>query len=105
MVIRRTAIFRRSTVPTCNAQSGFAYLWLLFLIAVMGLGLSVASDVYSTVAKRDREKALMTVGRQCQEASGRYHAFRPAGAKRDFPAALEDLLLDPRSPGTVRHLR
>lgn len=105
MVIRSTAAFGRSTVSTRNAESGFAYLWLLFLVAVMGLGLSVASDVYSTVAKRDREKALMAVGRQFQEAIGRYHAFRPAGARREFPASLEDLLRDPRSPGTVRHLR
>ncbi|MDR7152735.1 type II secretory pathway pseudopilin PulG [Hydrogenophaga palleronii] len=105
MVIREEASFRQAALPKGLDQSGFAYLWLLFLIALMGLGLSAASDVYSTVAKRDREKALMAVGRQFQEAIGRYYAFRPAGAKREFPASLEDLLLDPRSPGTVRHLR
>lgn len=88
-----------------RAQSGFSYLWLLLLVGLMGLGLSGASDIYSTVAKREREKELMAIGRQFQEAIRRYREFRPAGARREYPASLEDLLLDPRSPGKLRHLR
>lgn len=88
-----------------RAQSGFSYLWLLLLVGLMGLGLSVASDVYSTVAKREREKELMAVGRQFQEAIRRYREFRSDGGRREYPASLEDLLLDPRSPGKLRHLR
>lgn len=88
-----------------RAQSGFSYLWLLLLVGLMGLGLSVASDIYSTVAKREREKELMAIGRQFQEAIRRYREFRTDGARREYPASLEDLLLDPRSPGKLRHLR
>lgn len=88
-----------------RAQSGFSYLWLLLLVGLMGLGLSVASDVYSTVAKREREKELMAIGRQFQEAIRRYREFRSDGARREYPASLDDLLLDPRSPGKLRHLR
>ncbi len=88
-----------------RAQSGFSYLWLLLLVGLMGLGLSVASDVYSTVAKREREKELMAIGRQFQEAIRRYREFRSDGGRREYPASLEDLLLDPRSPGKLRHLR
>lgn len=88
-----------------RAQSGFSYLWLLLLVGLMGLGLSVASDIYSTVAKREREKELMAIGRQFQEAIRRYREFRTDGARREYPASLDDLLLDPRSPGKLRHLR
>lgn len=86
-------------------QSGFSYLWVLLLVAVMGLGLSVASDMYVTTAKREREKELLAIGRQFQAAIRRYHDFRAGEAQAQYPASLEDLLRDPRAPGTVRHLR
>lgn len=116
-------------------QAGFTYLWVLLLIAFMGVGLTVAVEVDSTAARRDREKELLAIGRQFQVALARYHeagmpmaAGMPAapglpaaagpdgapvapgvtglaGAGREYPASLDDLLQDRRAPGIRRHLR
>lgn len=86
-------------------QAGFAYLWVLMFVALMGLSLTIAAEVDSTASQRDREKALLSIGREFREAIGRYHALRLGGEKGAYPKSLEDLLLDPRAPGTVRHLR
>jgi type II secretory pathway pseudopilin PulG len=85
-------------------QAGFSYLWVLLLVALMGVGLTVAAEMDSTISQRDREKALLATGRQFQIAIGRYHKSA-AGGRNEYPAALEDLLQDARYPGTMRHLR
>jgi hypothetical protein len=86
-------------------QAGFSYLWLLLLVALMELGLVTAVEVESTIVRRDQEKALLAIGRQFQAAIGRYHEGMRVGGRNMYPATLEDLLLDPRFPGTHRHLR
>jgi hypothetical protein len=86
-------------------QAGFSYLWLLLLVALMELGLVTAAEVESTITRRDREKALLAVGRQFQAAIGHYYEEMRVGGRNMYPATLEDLLLDPRFPGTHRHLR
>lgn len=86
-------------------QAGFAYLWVLLLVAFMGVGLTVAVEIDSTVARRDREMELLTIGRQFQTALGRYYESQGVGATKEYPASLEDLLQDSRVPGTRRHLR
>ena len=88
-----------------NTQSGFSYLWVLMLVGLMGLMLAVAGDVYTVVAKREREKELMAIGRQFQEAIRRYRDFRSDDGQSEYPASMEDLLLDSRAPGKLRHLR
>lgn len=93
------------SVQRMRQQSGFSYLWLLMLVALMGFGLSVAGDVHVTLVKREREKELLAIGRQFQTAIRRYHDYRPGGAPPQYPRSLDDLLLDPRAPGTLRHLR
>jgi type II secretory pathway pseudopilin PulG len=82
-----------SGYATRRRSQGFAYLWVLLLVALMGLGLSVAGEVWSTLAKREREKELIFVGRQFQLAIQRYYAFRPAGTKdmKVFPRAASTL--------------
>lgn len=102
-----TRVFDVLRVPARRrrSQSGFSYLWLLMLVALMGLGLSVGGDVYVTVVKREKERELLVIGRQFQEAIRRYRDFRPGGTAPQYPASLDDLLLDSRAPGTLRHLR
>lgn len=85
-------------------QKGFTYLWMLMLVAFMGVGLTVAVEVDSTAARRDRERELLSIGRQFQAAIGRYYEIEVAGRK-EYPASLEDLLQDRRVPGIRRHLR
>lgn len=91
----------------CNVprQRGFAYLWVLLLVAFMGVGLTVAVELDATVAQRDRERELLAIGRQFQGAIGRYYEGQGAGATREYPATLDDLLQDRRVPGIRRHLR
>lgn len=84
---------------------GFAYLWTLLAVALMGVGLTVVGQVYSTSLHREQEQELLFIGREFREALGRYHAVRMTGGREDYPSALEELLKDPRSPAALRHLR
>lgn len=86
-------------------QAGFSYLWLLLLVALLGVGLTVAVEIDATAVQRDREKELIAHGRQFRTAIGRYYEGLQAGGKREYPATLEDLLQDRRVPGVKRHLR
>jgi len=83
--------------------AGFAYLWVLLLVAFMGIGLTVGVEIYTTSVRRDKEAELIAIGRQFRTAIARYYES-PTG-KHDYPASLEDLLQDNRSPGVMRHLR
>jgi len=89
---------------------GFAYLWLLLLVAFMGLSLTIGVQFYSTSVQRDKEYELLAIGRQFRAAIGRYHETQRAAASGenrggDYPATLDDLLKDNRSLSTQRHLR
>jgi type II secretory pathway pseudopilin PulG len=81
--------------------AGFTYLTILFVVAFMGIGLAVAGQVWHTQAMRNREADLLYAGNQYRLAIQRYYLSGP----RQYPRALEDLLRDPRQPGTVRYLR
>jgi type II secretory pathway pseudopilin PulG len=84
---------------------GFSYIWLLLFIAFMGYGLTVVVEIQSTVSQREKERALLAIGRQFREAIRRYHETQVTGTKKEYPASLDDLLKDPRYPGIKRHLR
>lgn len=90
---------------TRSAQGGFAYLWVLLLVAFMGLGLTVAVEVDATVARRSQEQELLSAGHQFRNAIARYYESQSAGGQREYPATLDDLLRDNRAPGIRRHLR
>jgi type II secretory pathway pseudopilin PulG len=85
-------------------QSGFTFIWLLAALAVLGLFLGVVGPMWATQAQREREAELLRVGTAYAEAIERYYAMSPGGAKA-LPTRVEDLLLDPRFPTPVRHLR
>lgn len=95
----------------CNAvgqphrEAGFSFLWVLFLVAFIGLGLTVAVEIDSTAVQREREKELLSIGRQFRMAIGRHYETQSPSGKREYPASLEDLLQDNRLPGIRRHLR
>lgn len=86
-------------------ERGFSYIWLLLFIAFMGYGLTVVAEIQSTVSQREKERALLAIGRQFREAIRRYHETQVTGTKKEYPASLDDLLKDPRYPGVKRHLR
>jgi type II secretory pathway pseudopilin PulG len=81
---------------------GFAYLTILFIVAIMTSGLAVIGEVWHTAAVREREAELLFIGNEYRNAIGRYVL---TGLQQQYPRALADLIKDPRQPGTVRHLR
>ncbi len=87
-----------------RAQRGFTYLGVLLAIALLGIGLVAAAEVWTTTAKRQRVEQLDWVGQQYVQAIGSYYESSPGRAKV-FPKALEDLLEDRRMPFVRRHLR
>src|SRR6266850_6897091 len=85
-----------------SQQDGFAYLTILFIVAIMAGGLAVVGQVWQTAAVREREAELLHVGNEYRRAIERYYL---TGTARQYPRELTDLVKDPRQPGTVRHLR
>lgn len=87
-----------------RSWSGFTYIGLLIFIALMGIGLALAGQVWHTSMQREKEKELLFVGDQFRTAITKYYEGSPGGVKK-FPKSLEDLLDDRRYPATKRHLR
>lgn len=83
---------------------GFTYLGLMFIVAVLGLTAALASELWSTISRRDKERELMFAGRQFSLAIERYHQH-VRGPEARYPRQLDDLLRDDRLPVTARHLR
>jgi len=82
--------------------AGFTYVGLLIAIALLGIALAAAGTVWKTQAQREREAELMFVGREYRNAIASYYR---AGAGRQYPQSLDDLLVDNRSPEPRHHLR
>lgn len=85
----------------CPRARGFTYLTMLFAVAVVGLGLALAGEVWHTAVMREREAQLLYIGTQYRRAIERYYLSGPA----QYPRALEDLLKDGRQARTERYLR
>ncbi|MBJ7309618.1 type II secretion system protein [Rugamonas sp. CCM 8940] len=102
---------RISAAPSATpraAARGFAYLWTLLLVAFMGVGLVVASGLFATAARRDKERELIFIGHEFRAAIERYQKATGNGAingQNQYPLRLEDLLKDPRFANPRRHLR
>jgi type II secretory pathway pseudopilin PulG len=84
---------------------GVVLLALLMALALGGITLMAAADVWALARQRAQEQELLFVGDQYRQAIQRYYFGAPPGARRVLPASLEDLLEDDRYPVPVRHLR
>ena len=83
-----------------GTQRGFTYIGLLMAVVIMGLVLTLVGRVWSTTEQRERETQLLWVGHAYRLAIASYFA-----SGHRFPARLEDLLQDDRTPVPKRHLR
>lgn len=85
-------------------ERGAALLTVLVLVVLLGLAASMAGQSIGALMQREREAELLWRGQQYRQAIASYYNVKH-GARQMYPAKLEDLLKDPRFPGTVRHLR
>lgn len=85
-------------------QQGFAYLWVMAALAVIGVYLAQVGTVASQTAQREREAELLRIGLAYQNAIRAYYQDGTNPQDR-YPASLADLLKDPRVPQTRRYLR
>jgi type II secretory pathway pseudopilin PulG len=95
--------------PSCQQYckpraTGFTYIGLLILIAILGMATAATLQVGALLQRRAAEQELLAIGLEMHTALTSYAAATPVGQSA-FPATLEDLLLDPRYPGVRRHLR
>jgi type II secretory pathway pseudopilin PulG len=99
---RKTLVNQRRREADCR---GVVLLALLLTLALGGIALMAAVDVWWLSRQREREQELLFVGDQYRQAIQRYYFGAPPGTPRVLPASLEDLLEDDRYPVPVRHLR
>lgn len=92
------------STPSGSMQRGFTYIGLLMMIAVSGIGLAALGEAWHTASQREKEKELLFAGDQIQAAILRYYQQTPSPIKQ-YPARLDDLLLDKRGPTPQHHLR
>jgi type II secretory pathway pseudopilin PulG len=102
-VLHSGPLRHRNSAPT--AARGVLLLGLLLGLALAGLMLMLALDVWALERQRQREQELLFVGDQYRAAIQRYFYAAPKGTPRVFPATLQDLQQDDRYPIPVRHLR
>lgn len=87
-----------------NTQ-GAILMALLLGLALGGIGLMAAVDVWTLTRQREREQQLLFIGDQYRQAIRRYWFAAPSGSPRVLPASFEALLEDERYPMPMRHLR
>ena len=85
-------------------QTGFSYMGLLAILAIASIGMAGTGIVWHQDAQREGEKELLFIGEQYRNAIASYHKDGPNGLKQ-FPATLNDLLLDKRFANPKRHIR
>lgn len=86
------------------AQSGFTYLWLLFVLAIGAAGTAAVGELWVVQVQRSKELDLAFRGQAIVAALESYRAASPAGTPC-APLGWEDLLQDQRRTVTLRHLR
>jgi type II secretory pathway pseudopilin PulG len=95
---------RGSSKAVRTAQGGFAYLALLIAIAIIGVAAAATIQLGEIYQRREAEKELLYIGDEFQHALLSYSEATPLGQPTQ-PRTLDDLVLDPRYPNPVRHLR
>ena len=81
---------------------GFAYLFMLFMLALLAISLLAAGTLEYYAGVRSNEAELLRVGAEFRHALSSY---RNAVAPGAYPASLDELVLDRRSGVLRRHLR
>lgn len=86
-------------------QRGFTYLTAITMVIIMGISLGAVGVSWRMIMKREREEELLFRGSQIKNAITHWYASQTGGHIATPLTDLKDLLKDPRTPHTVRHLR
>ncbi|MFC5480684.1 type II secretion system protein [Massilia suwonensis] len=84
--------------------AGFTYVGLIVFVAILGMVGAATVKVDSLLRRAAAEQELLEIGAAYSAALRSYAAATPKGYT-PVPPTLQDLLKDPRFPGTRRHLR
>lgn len=87
-----------------RSDQGFTYLWVMFAVAILSVGLCAVGDHSVGTAERQKRIELEWIGGQYVRAIGSYYEASP-GNRKTYPPTLEALLLDTRFVYVRRHLR
>lgn len=90
--------------PAAKRSSGFAYVMVLVVLALMGTTMAVVGTMWQAERHRLQEDELLRIGAAYAEGIRSYQSISQ-GHLRQFPPSLDALLLDQRFAGTVRHIR
>ncbi len=85
-------------------QRGVSLIMVLVAVVIIGIMLSVAGQTWTLVMQQAREEELLFRGDQYRRAIESYYNAKHGG-KGAYPASIDVLLADPRSPKPQRHLR
>lgn len=85
-------------------QSGFTYVGLLIVVAVIATSATALLQAGANWQHRAAEAELLAIGLEFRQALQTYASATPVGQPA-APRELTELLRDPRYPGTLRHLR
>jgi type II secretory pathway pseudopilin PulG len=93
---------KRAPLPLGRAR-GLVLMALLLSLAIGAISIGAVADVWAVARQRQAEEELLFVGDQYRQAIERYYHALPE--VRALPPSIADLLLDPRFPHPVQHLR
>lgn len=88
----------------CRPESGFTYVGLIVLVAIIGLVAASTLKMGALLQRRAAEQDLLEVGAAFTDALNSY-AEASGPEQRRSPTTLNQLLRDPRFPSVKRHLR
>jgi len=104
MAINNFRFDRRAANRSRNC-SGFSYIGLLVIIAVLAVVAAGTVQTGAVVQRRDAEDEEIAVGLEFKTAVRSYFEATPSGMPSSAPRSLQDLLRDPRFPNPKRYLR
>jgi type II secretory pathway pseudopilin PulG len=84
--------------------SGFTYVGLIILVAMIGLVGAASLKVNALLERAEAERQLLDIGAAFADALQSYAGATPRGQPQQ-PPSLQELLRDPRFPNPRRHLR
>jgi type II secretory pathway pseudopilin PulG len=95
----------RAQLTCCLRSSGFSYIGLLIVVAIISLIAASSVQIGAVTQRREAEAELLAVGLEFKRAVKNYFESTPAGVPAVAPRTLNDLLRDGRYPGVKRYLR